>query len=273
MMNKDTDTNIGLFPALLKYWRGSRGLSQLDLSLAADVSARHVSFLETGRAKPSKEMLLNLADVLSVPLRDQNLMLQAAGFDAVYEEPSIEELLEGPLGLVLQEMLDKQEPYPLVIMNSAFDVVRMNHAAAIFISKFVSDPQLIISNLNIYKAVFHPDMVRPHISNWEELAQSMLSTLYRTSLLNAHDKRLRRLLDEILEYPGVSESWCKPDFSLSIEPTVSFNIEADGETLSFVSSVTKFNAPKNIAVEELMLESYFPLDASTKKYCYECLGT
>lgn len=273
MTNKNTDTNIGLFPALLKYWRGSRGLSQLDLSLAAGVSARHVSFLETGRAKPSKEMLLNLADVLSVPLRDQNLMLQAAGFDPVYEEPSIEKLLAGPLALVLQEMLDKQEPYPLVILNAAFDIVRMNQAATIFVSKFVSDPQLILEKMNIYKAVFDPDMIRPHIGNWEELAQSMLSTLYRASLLNSHDKRLSDLLELILSYPGVSKSWCRPDTSKSIEPTASFNIKANGLCLSFISSVTKFNAPKNISVDELMLESYFPLDDHTKNYCYEYLAT
>lgn len=272
LMTKDTDTTIGLFPALLKYWRGSRGLSQLDLSLAADVSARHVSFLETGRAKPSKEMLLNLANVLNVPLRDQNLMLDAAGFEAVYEEPSLENLLDGPLGLVLQEMLDKQEPYPLVVLNSAYDVVRMNQAAALFVAKFSANPQLIQDNMNIYKAVFHPEMIRPNISNWEELAQTMLSTLYRTSLLNSHDKRLKRLLDEVLSYPGVSKNWCILNPSISIEPTVSFDIKAQGVRLSFISSVTKFNAPKNISVEELAFESFFPLDDDTKRYCYESLA-
>src|SRR5215467_909511 len=117
-----------LFPALLKHWRGRRGLSQLDLALAADVSARHVSFLETGRAQPSRDMVLRLGATLGIPLRDQNALLVAAGMPEAFPEPSFDDGLPEPIRLAVERMAEKQEPYPLVVMNRVYDVLLVNRA-------------------------------------------------------------------------------------------------------------------------------------------------
>lgn len=121
-------TTSGLCPALLKFWRGRRGLSQLDLALAAEVSARHVSFLETGRAQPSREMVLRLGAALAVPLRDQDAMLRAAGFQPVFEERGLEAGLPPAIAQAIERMMAQQEPYPLVVMNRGYEVLRANAA-------------------------------------------------------------------------------------------------------------------------------------------------
>src|SRR5688500_16409012 len=125
----------GLFPALLRHWRTRRGLSQLDLALAADVSARHVSFLENGRAQPSREMVLRLASTLDVPLREQNSMLVGAGFGAEFPEPSLESGLSPAIEAALARMLKQQEPFPLVVMDRCYNALRTNLAATRVLSR------------------------------------------------------------------------------------------------------------------------------------------
>src|SRR5256885_14821509 len=129
-----------LFPALLRHWRTRRGLSQLDLALAADVSPRHVSFLETGRAQPSREMLLRLATTLTVPLRDQNAMLRAAGFAEEFAEPSVESGLPRGVAMAIERMLAQHEPFPLTVLDRHYRLLRANAGAMRLFTRFVADP-------------------------------------------------------------------------------------------------------------------------------------
>src|SRR5688572_8657494 len=129
-----------LFPALLKYWRHRRGLSQLDLALAAEVSARHVSFLETGRAQPSREMVLRLSTTLRISLREQNAMLHAAGFGPAFAEPEPQLELESPVRHAIERMLSQHEPYPMIVMNRRYDVLQANGAANRLFTRLVADP-------------------------------------------------------------------------------------------------------------------------------------
>ena len=143
-----------VFPALLKYWRGQRGMSQLDLSLAAEVSARHISFLETARSRPSVEMVLTLAETLDVPLRNRNELLRAAGFGARYPEPGIDALLAGPLGITIETMAAHHEPFPLIVIDRTYRVLRLNGAARALIALTGADPDA--DDLNLVRLVVDP---------------------------------------------------------------------------------------------------------------------
>jgi len=264
---KSSESRSNLFPALLKYWRGQRGLSQLDLSLAADVSARHISFLETGRAKPSKEMVLSLASVLQVPFRQQNSLLNAAGFDNQFEEPDLHDALSGPIGKAVELMLKKQEPYPMLVMDWGYDVVRLNTSAQRLLAQFISDPSALGGRINLFEMIFDPKLFRPFIIDWETTAHTLLSNLHRTALLNSHDNILNNLVTKIFSYPDVPDSWRQPDFSKSSDPTLTLKLKKGDLELLFLTTVTNFNAPENITLEELRIECFFPLNAETERVC------
>ena len=258
---------LGLFPPLLKYWRNSRGLSQLDLSLAADVSARHISFLETGRAKPSRDMVLALAAELQVPMREQNTLLQAAGFSAEFAEPGPEEVLTGAMGKVVQFMLSNHDPYPMIIMDWTYNLINLNSSALQLFAHFPPTDLKSISTINIVEAVFDPEQVRPYIVDWKTTALQLLLSLHRTALLNPHDNRMRMLLDKVMAYPGAQAVWENTDFITHKDSTFTVRLKKPGLELAFLTTVTGFNAPQNITLEEIRIESYIPLDRVTDEFC------
>ncbi len=255
-----------LFPALLKHWRGRRGLSQLDLALAADVSARHVSFLETGRAQPSREMVLRLATSLDVPLRDQNALLAAAGFAEEFAEPRFEDSLDPSIEQAIGRMLAQQEPFPLVVANRRYDVLRANRAAQRMVMHFVAEPPLP-DPINLFRLLFDPRAARPFVVDWARVARLLLSRLHREALARPSDLELAALVRSLLEYPEVPESFRQPDFSLPSEPTLGVRLRRDSLELAFFTTITAFNAPQNVTVEEIRIESYFPADAATVTAC------
>ena len=266
-MTDNQSSSVGLLPALLKYWRNARGLSQLDLSLAADVSARHISFLETGRAKPSQEMLLVLASALQIPLREQNTLLQAAGFIPAFSEPGPEEVLTGSMANVVQFMLLNHDPYPMVIMDWTYNVINLNKSALHLFAHFPPKNMQAFPNINVFEAVFDPEQVRPYIVDWESTARQLLATLHRLALLNSHDDRLRVLLNKVLAYPDVPEAWKQPDFTSNKNSTFTVRLKNNDLELAFLTTVTGFNAPQNITLEEIRIESYIPLDNVTDEFC------
>jgi transcriptional regulator with XRE-family HTH domain len=259
-----------LFSALLKYWRGRCGMSQLDLALSADVSARHVSFLESGRAKPSQDMVLRLMSTLQVPLRDQNEVLLAAGFATRFLEPALNDIAPAIDDAIARMMLH-QEPYPLTVLNPRYDILRSNQAAQAIFSQFVLDPtQLQMSMsmpLNLYSLVFDPQLARPFIQNWEQIGRSMLARLHREALSKSNDTRLWELLEQVLSYPDVPQDWRQPDFSDTLEPTMSLVLERDSNTFGFFTLLTTIASPQQITLDELRIESYYPLDVQTRLAC------
>ena len=257
-----------LFSALLKYWRGKRGMSQLDLALAADVSARHISFLESGRAKASEEMILRLMSPLGISLRDQNEVLRAAGFSEKFPETSLE-TLPPAIDLALTRMLKQQEPFPLTVMNSSYDILRSNQAASEIFSHFIHEPSQLKTPVNLYALVFDPKLARSFISNWLELAQYMVSRLHRESLERPNDQGLQQLLEQLFTYPDIPKTWRQPDFSTNPAATLSIILERGPLRLQFFTVVTAFSAPQQITLEELRIESYFPLDEATQIACEE----
>lgn len=270
-MKTKTSKNIGLFPPLLKYWRGKKGLSQLDLGLAADVSARHISFLETGRARPSKEMLLTLAATLDIPLREQNTMLSAVGFEAVYQEPGLGQ--NKAIDRVIERMLKKHEPYPMVVMNSAYDLINTNQSAQRLLQAFIAKPSAIKLPLNLYDVLFNPDLVRPFVKNWASFAKKMLARIHREAILNAHNSHLTDLVEKLLSYPGVPPEWRVPDFTESSEPYLVLELKNEQYEVNFLSIMTTFSAPQNITAQEILIETLFPSDDQTEKVCHEIKGS
>lgn len=252
-----------LFAALLKYWRSRRGLSQLDLALTADVSSRHISFLETGRARPSEEMVLLLASALGVPLRHQNRLLDAAGFQPRFSE---RDAISASVEPALERMMSQQEPFPLTVLSGGYDVLRSNRAAQALFTRLL-EGRARPTTMNPFHLVFDPQLLRPFVVGWERLARTMLARLHRETLHRNPGSRLDALLERVLAYPGVERAWLAPDFSAPMEPTVTIEFQRDDLSLAFLGTVTVFSAPQETALEELRIESFFPLDARTAAAC------
>jgi transcriptional regulator with XRE-family HTH domain len=260
-------TPAGLFPALLRHWRRHRGRSQLDLALDAGVSTRHLSFLETGRAAPSREMVLRLGSALSLTLRDQNALLSAAGFGREFPEaqgpftPAIEQ--------ALTRMLAQQEPYPLTVLDPRYNVVRANAAALRILPRFVADPSALRPGapLNALRMVFDMRLARPFMLDWPSVARHFAERVQRELLAQPDDHALRDLVASTFGAPDVPPELRKPDLGAPSAPTLAIRLRRDDLEVGFFTTITTFNAPQNVTIEELRIESYFPLDAETTRMC------
>ena len=237
-------------------------MSQLDLGLAAEVSARHISFLETGRSQPSIEMVLLLTETLDVPLRDRNELLRGAGFATQYPEPDIAELLNGPLGTAIDVMLAHHEPYPMILFDGLYDVVRVNGGGALFLALVGIDEPV---GTNIMRMLF-AEPVRELLSNWEEVAGDILRRVQRQLLNRPHDQRMADLLTELLSEPSVPERWRTPDLLVSSDPILTLRATVGATELAFLITITSFSAPNTVTLDELQIESYLPLDDPTRQF-------
>ena len=244
-------------------------MSQLDLALAAEVSSRHISFLETGRSQPSVEMVLYLAETLDVPLRERNDLLRAAGFEAHYAEPTVDDVLDGSLGLALEAMLEHHEPFPLIVVDRLYRVVRTNRAAARLFE--LVGLKLGRNEVNLLKVMFAAEGAEL-IPNWEEVAVEALRRLQRELLHRPQDEEMQALLADLLATPGIPDSWRQPDPGTPSDPQLTLELRVGEATLSFLTTITAFNAPNNVTLDELRIESWFPLDAETTAVCDHLLG-
>lgn len=258
-----------LFPALLKFWRERRGLSQLDLAIAAEVSARHLSYLETARAKPSREMVLRLSSVLELPLRDRNVMLISADFEPAFEEPSFEGGLNPEIVDLFERMLTLHEPFPMLIINRAFDVLRANKAAHRLVLKLSAEPCAVRQPLNIVDFLLDERLARRFVVNWEEVARFLLSRVQRERLERPHDPQLADCARRSKSYKDVPKAWFTPDFSQPVPPAFAVHIKRDALQLKFLTTVTTLNAPQSVTLEELRIDAYYPFDAQTSEACRE----
>ena len=258
--------NNQMFPALLKYWRNHNGQSQLDLALAAGVSARHISFLESGRAMPSQEMVLRLMSTLGVPLRDQNEAIRAAGFSPRYSEPSLE-AISPAIDWAIERMLKQQEPYPLTVLSVDYQIIKNNLATKRMFDLFVEDASRLTEQIDMFTLLFDPALARPFVVDWQQLAHHMLARLHHETLKSRGDPRLSALLERVLRFPNVKAEWRHPDFSTAIGSALNVRLQRGDLAVGFMTTLTAFSAPTIVTLEELRIESYFPLDASTRRVC------
>src|SRR5215212_6207114 len=253
------------FGRLLREWRSRRRVSQLDLASEAGVSSRHVSFVETGRSQPSREMVLILARVLDVPLRDRNELLMAAGYAAVYRATDLDAPALEQARRALDFMLRQQEPYPAIVVDRNWTILKANGGAARLVEAFTDPSSAAEWNGNAMRLMFHPGGFRPHIVNWEAMAAALIQWLHRDVLSGLGGAETRRLLDELLSYPGVPPRWRTLDLDVSTAPFLAIDFRKGDLHLRFFSTLTSLGTPHDITLQELRVEAFFPADAATEE--------
>lgn len=250
---------------MLKFWRAKRGLSQLDLACEAAVTPRHVSFLESGRAKPSAAMVVRLLSVLRVPLREQNAALKAAGFPPHYAEDALDALDPG-VQRALEQMLREHHPYPMTVLTPDTRIVRASPASLRVFGAFFADRSALPESPDMVSLVFDPRLLRPFLVDWESVARSMLLRLHR-EFLERGDARVGEAIERALAFPDVPRQWRLPDFAQPSAPVLSVRLRRGGLSVEFLVTVTVFSAPQHVTLEELRIESCYPLDEATRVTC------
>lgn len=256
--------SVAAFGQLLSGWRRLRGKSQLDLAIDAAVSPRHVSFVETGRSKPSREMVLTLATALDVPLRERNALLLAAGYAPVYRETRLDAPELEPALRALDLILKHQEPYPAVVLDAQWDLLRANDAAGAFLARLLGDARPE-GRPNVLRLMFDERYLKPYVENWNEVAGNLVQRVHREAVGGAPTVALTRLLKELLAYPGVPASFGALDPKAAIAPFVPIVFQKGDLTLRYFSLVTTLGTPQDVTLQELRVESFFPADIETER--------
>lgn len=248
---------------MIREWRQRRRMSQLDLALEAEISQRHLSFMESGRAKPSREMVLRLAEHMDVPLRQRNRLLMAAGFAPTYGERGLDDPVFRPALAAVELVLKGHEPYPAIAVDRSWNMVLANAAAAPFLDG-IEEPSLLSPPVNVLRLALHPRGLAPRIANLGEWRAHLIGRLRRQIDATA-DPGLAALERELSSYPGQpvgAASGCDPASQIAVPMRVRMN----GQALSFISTVTVFGTPLDVTLSELAIESFFPADAATGEF-------
>ncbi|MEV0975326.1 helix-turn-helix transcriptional regulator [Streptomyces sp. NPDC049915] len=258
-------TGQGIGP-LLRAWRVRRRISQLELALRADSSARHISFIETGRSRPSEEMVLRLAEHLEVPVREINALLLAAGYAPRYRQTPLDDPALGALRDGMERLIQGYEPYPALVVDGLYTVQAANRGIMMFLDGV--EEQLLEPPLNAMRLTLHPRGMAPRIRNLREWRGHLLAQMERQIALQRSEE-LRELYAEVAAYPVPEASAADTDPE---EPYPYFalplRIEHEGRVLSFISSISTFNTPMDITVAELAIETFLPADPATVKYLH-----
>ncbi|GHE05537.1 helix-turn-helix domain-containing protein [Streptomyces alanosinicus] len=254
---------------LLRAWRERRRVSQLELALRADSSARHISFIETGRSRPSEEMVLRLAEHLDVPVRERNSLLLAAGYAPHYPETPLDDPALDALRDGMERLIQGYEPYPALVVDATYTVVAANRGITMLLEGVAE--KLFSPAPNAMRLTLHPEGMAPRIRNLREWRGHLLEQMERQIALQRSD-RLRALYEEVAAYP-------LPEDARDDEPAgpvayfaLPLRIEHDGRILSFVSSISTFNTPMDVTVAELAIETFLPADPATAKYLHTLAG-
>ncbi|HEY0062860.1 MAG TPA: helix-turn-helix transcriptional regulator [Telluria sp.] len=251
------------FPDALRYWRGKRGYSQLQLSTLGSVSQRHLSFLESGRAQPSKDLILKLGIALDIPLRQRNVMLLAAGFAPAYRERDLADPELGPVRMALDFMLAQQAPYPALVVDRLWNL-RMCNAPAAGLFCWLLDlppgtPIALDGSLNVLRLMLDPNGVRPYLSNWREVAADLLHWIAREALGDGPGSQASALLAELTRLAGTLEA----NEERAALPFLPVSISKNDVALQLFTTISTLGTPRDVTLHELRIETFFPADAAT----------
>lgn len=255
----------------LRAWRGTRGKSQLDLSLDTGISQRQISFIESGRSTPGRQNVLRLADALDVPFRERNSLLLAAGYAPIYSEASFDDREMQGVTNALERMLRQHEPFPAVVMDRYWNVLMTNDATPRFFGHFI-DMAARPAPRNLLHLMFDPSGMRPFIPDWDLTAKSLLGRVLRESVGRVIDVRTKELIDSLLAYPDVDGEW-KISAIAENTPIIPLSFVKDGQLLKFFSLVTTVGTAQMITTQELRVECMFPLDEATEILYAELMST
>lgn len=261
-----THANANAGPAvggLLRAWRERRRLSQLELAGAADISARHISFLETGRSAPSRSMLLRLAERLDIPLRERNALLLSAGFAPMYAERRLDDPVLQQARKAVELVIVGHEPYPALAVDRHWTLVSANAAVGLLLAGIA--PRLLEPPVNVLRLGMHPEGLAPRVGNYAQWREHTLTRL-RQQIAATADPILIEMLAELESYPQVTTTSPPSPASDTTDyggVVVPFTLHTDYGLLSFFSTTTVFGTPLDITLAELAIESFFPADPQT----------
>ncbi len=257
------------FPDLLRSWRKLRKLSQWDLSLSAGISQRHLSFLESGRSSPSREMVLKLAGSLEVPLEEQNSLLGSAGFAPMFRQAPLDDDSLKQARQALQMMLDHHEPYPCLVVDRNWNMLMTNNANLQLFSRFV-DPVNVWREIddpdhqNLVKLALHPRGLKPYIKNWSLFAAYFLHGLHQELRNNPYAIDTRALLEEVTSYPDVDQI-SLGDSSPQTLPFLTMELVSETFAINLFSMVSSFGNPYDATLQQLKIETFFPADEDSEQ--------
>ncbi|PSB03439.1 helix-turn-helix domain-containing protein [Merismopedia glauca] len=270
-LTASSSSAIHSFGTLLRQWRDRRGLSQLDLAITSEVSQRHISFLESGRAKPSRNMVLELAAVLEIPLRQQNLMLTAVGFAPIHTETDLSAPEMISVRKALDFMLKQQEPLPAIVVDRYWNLLLTNEGANRLLTAFINPDRLqnlfcIEGKINLMRVVFHSQGLRPFISNWEEFAPHLLERVHREANSLGESEQSTLLFNELMTYAGVSDLWQTSNRAAQNTLLLTIHLQREELNWQFFSTIATLGTPYDITLQELRIECLFPANDATEQH-------
>lgn len=270
-MNTNHDGSPEGFGRMLRECRRGRRLSQLDLALNAEVSQRHLSFLESGRARPSRDMVVQLAQALDLSLETRNRLLSAAGFAGLYPRRPLDTDAMAPIRNAVERMLTLHEPFPAMVVDRAWNVVMANRALPKMFALLGGMEAMAarVGGANLLRMSLHPEGLRPYILNFEEFAAHMLARSAHEAL---EHPVLDALLQDVLRYPGLPSRGRSVDFSTPMLPVLPMRVGVNGMELSLFTTLTSFGTPLDITADELRIENLFPADAQSEALMRQLLG-
>lgn len=259
---------------LLRAWRQARKLSQLELSLQSDVSQRHISFLESGRSRPSQSMLALLADALELPFRERNVLFDAAGYAGIYTEQSLHEAAMQPVREALQMQLEHHNPYPALVVDRDWNMLLANTALIHLFAQIDDAAEMWAATnpdsqnngkQNLMRLTLHPQGLRKYCVNWAELAPQLLQRLRREVKLT-NSPAMQALLTELQADPELDEYWHQPIVNISPQPVYAMTLAFGDVIISLFSMISTFGTPQDVTTDELRVELFFPIDDSSKQW-------
>lgn len=249
--------------ALLRAWRASRGVSQLDLALRSGLSARHLSFIETGRTQPSRQALLTIGETLELPLRERNRLLEAGGYARVYRQTPLDAEEMSHVRGLLQFVLDHHEPYGAVVIDRYWNVIMSNGAASRSLPAF-SDPALWTAQpVNLLRLVFHPLRLRQFVVNWKEVSRHLVLRAHRELDGPGKDDQAAALLAELHGYPDVPARPIAPPPATISDLVLPVHLRKDGIDFRTFSTIMTLGTPQDVTLQELRVETFFPADEAS----------
>lgn len=251
------------YAAAMRYWRAKRGLSQLRLATESGISQRHISFLESGRSQPSREMILTLGIVLDIPLRERNTLLLAAGFAPAYQERKLSDPEMQAAQQALDFMLRQQAPYPALVVDRLWNLVMSNGPAGTLLHWLLDGPP---SSGNVMRLTLDPQGLRRYIVNWEEVSADLLQWVQREAMGDGPGSEACALFEELLVLPGIRAAAAAPNLDRRALPFLPFTVRKDGVELNLFTTVTTLGTPRDVTLHELRMGAFFPADEATAQW-------
>jgi transcriptional regulator with XRE-family HTH domain len=239
-------------------------MSQLDLASEAMTTPRYVSFVETGRAQPSRQMVVRLARALDVPLRERNGLLLAAGYAPLYSRGGLDTPQLARVETALRSLLAQHEPFPAVVMNRRWDIVRANDGAQRLFGGLFAPAPLPDEGNNVLRLMIEPGPVRDHVANWPDVVPALLERARREAVGGVLDADTAALVDRLRARPDVAALLVAPEAAAPMAPVVDVRFVLEGTELSFFSVISTLGTPTDVTAQELRVEAFFPSDDATR---------